>query len=111
MTTHDGYCMVSTTTDSDELTERIAHTLLDRRLAACIQSSPIRSFYRWEGSVHDDPETLLWIKCRSADFAAIEQAIAEVHSYDEPEIIQVPITDGSAGYLGWIDAETTPDDR
>lgn len=109
MSSHDTYSLVTTTTDSDELTELIAHTLLERRIAACIQAGPIRSFYRWDGAVHDDPETLLWIKCRTADFAEIERAIAEVHSYDEPEIIQVPISDGSADYFGWIDTETTPD--
>ncbi len=107
MGTNSTYSMVATTTDSDELTGTIARTLLDRRLAACIQASPIRSFYRWDGAVHDDPETLLWIKCRTEDFAAIRAAIVEVHTYDEPEIIQVPITDGSAGYLAWITAETT----
>lgn len=103
------YSLVTTTTDSDEQTELIAQTLLDRRLAACVQASTIRSFYRWDGAVHDDPETLLTIKCRTADFAAIEQAIAEVHTYDEPEIVQVPITNGSATYLDWIATETMPD--
>ena len=111
MTESNSYSLVTTTTDSDAQTELIARTLLDRRLAACVQASTIRSFYRWDGAIHDDPETLLTIKCRTADFAAIEQAITEVHTYDEPEIVQVPITNGSTTYLGWIATETSRDQR
>ena len=102
------HAIVMTTTDSDELTERIASRLLNDRLAACIQVQKIHSFYRWDGEVQQEPENLLLIKGRQADFSAIEAAIVDVHTYDEPEIVQVPITNGSAGYLDWIDTETTP---
>lgn len=107
----NAHAIVMTTTDSDELTEQIASRLLDDRLAACIQVQKIQSFYRWEGEVHRDLENLLLIKGRTANFAAIQAAIVDVHTYDEPEIVQVAITNGSASYLGWIDKETTPTQR
>lgn len=103
------FSIVITTTDSEELTERIASVLLERRLAACVQVSAIRSLYRWEGRVVDESEQLLAIKCRTSDYRAVEAAVSEVHTYDEPEIVRVPIEEGSAGYLAWIASETSRD--
>jgi periplasmic divalent cation tolerance protein len=102
----DEFAIVITTSDSDELTRQIADRLLKDRLAACIQVQEIRSFYRWGGRVQNDAEQLILIKSRSADYEKIEAALAEVHTYDEPEIVQVPITAGSDGYLAWIISET-----
>ena len=98
-----------TTTNSRELTTTIARMLLDQRLAACVQATNIRSFYRWDGAVQEDDEQLLVIKCRAAAFPQIEAAIRSVHPYDVPAIVQIPITTASADYLGWLATETHVD--
>ena len=97
---------IVTTTGSSEEADRIAQTLVDRRLAACVQTSgPITSTYRWQGKVERGQEWLCTIKTRSSHYAAVETAIREVHSYDEPEILAVPIAAGSKGYLEWLAGE------
>lgn len=96
------YAVVITTASSSEEAEKIAMALLERKLAACIQVTEIKSYYFWENKVNADPEQLLLIKCKAADYAAIESCIGEVHSYDVPEIVQLPITAGSSSYLKWI---------
>ena len=95
-----------TTVDSDELAMRLAETLISKRLAACVQQMPIKSHYRWEGKVQCDTEILLLIK---TSVGALDEAIAaieNIHSYDVPEIITLPVTGGSAAYLKWLDGET-----
>ncbi len=98
---HD-YCMVITTCDGKDASEKILRPLLADKLAACIQVFPIRSYYTWKGSVHEDDEMILLIKALSANYEAIEETIRRNHGYEVPEIIQVPITAGFAGYLNWI---------
>jgi periplasmic divalent cation tolerance protein len=100
------YCVVLTTTASDEETEKIARALLAGKLAACVQATPVRSFYTWKGQVHKDPENLLFIKCKAADYAGIEKCIRANHSYELPEILQLPLTDGWPDYLEWISQVT-----
>lgn len=101
------FSTVLTTTDGAELSDLIASELLSRHLAACVQVLDIHSHYRWEGELRKDAEQLLLIKARTADFESIESVITQLHTYDEPEIIQLPITNGSHGYLDWISRETT----
>jgi periplasmic divalent cation tolerance protein len=98
----NSYAVVITTAGSPEEAEKIAMALLDRKLAACIQVTQIKSYYFWEGKVNADPEQLLLIKCKAADYEAIESCIREVHSYDVPEVVQLPVTAGSSSYLKWI---------
>jgi periplasmic divalent cation tolerance protein len=96
------YSIVMTTTSSKEEAEQIARALLAQRLAACIQVTQIQSYYTWKGSLNIDDERLLIIKCKQADFDDIQDCIKTNHSYELPEIIQVPITAGLPGYLQWI---------
>ncbi len=96
------YAVVLTTTASVEETEKIAHALLEQRLVACVQATPIKSYYTWKGQVHQDNENLLFIKCKAADFAGIERCIRLNHSYEVPEIVQLPLSAGSQDYLDWI---------
>jgi len=100
------YNVVITTTATEEDAEKIARALLDKGLAACIQTYPIKSYYTWKGAVNADAEHILLIKAKALAYADIEAAIKKNHSYEVPEIIQIPITAGSAGYLGWIDEVT-----
>ena len=98
------FIQVMTTTDSEAAAARIAAALVERRLAACVQvGGPVRSHYRWQGRVETAQEWLCTIKARRTAFADVAAAVAELHPYDEPEIVAVPITAASAGYLGWLD--------
>jgi len=82
---------------------RIAKTLVGERLAACVnQLSGIRSTYRWEGAVHSDAEELLLIKTTEARLGALERRLLELHPYDVPELIAVPVAQGHEAYLDWV---------
>jgi periplasmic divalent cation tolerance protein len=100
------YGIVITTVATAVEAEKIARLLLERKLAACVQVNEIRSYYRWQGEIQGESEQRLWIKCRVADYGAIEQLIKAHHSYELPEIILLPIAAGSPDYLNWIGEET-----
>ncbi len=96
--------IVLTTTGSREEAEKIAHALVERRLAACVNLvGPIHSVYHWQGKVETAAEHLLLIKTTAALFDSVAKAIRELHSYELPECIQLPIEAGSAEYLKWIE--------
>lgn len=100
------YIQVMTTTGSMTDAQRIADVIVGQRLAACVQIiGPIRSTYWWEGEVKQDEEYLCLIKTRGDVYEQLEQAIREAHSYDEPEILAIPVLRGSQGYLDWLDRE------
>ena len=85
----------------------LARELIARRLAACVNVlAECTSVYRWRGEVENATETPVLIKTRSALFAEVEAAIRELHPYELPEIIAVPVSCGSSGYLDWVAAET-----
>jgi periplasmic divalent cation tolerance protein len=88
----------------DQVTaERIAETLVGERLAACVNLVPgLTSVYRWEGRIQRDTELLLLIKTRAAVYPLLEARIRELHPYQTPEIIALPIQTGTAAYLDWI---------
>ena len=96
------FAVVITTTASDAETEKIAQALLEAKLAACIQATKIKSFFTWKGAVSIEDENLLLIKCKYADYAEIESCIKKNHSYEVPEVVQLPITNGSTAYTAWI---------
>ena len=100
------YVMVMTTCASDEQAARIATALVEKRLAACVQASHITSTYRWKDAVETEPEVRLLIKARSADYEAIAALIAAMHSYENPEVVALPVIAGAQLYLDWIEAET-----
>jgi periplasmic divalent cation tolerance protein len=92
-----------TTAGSQEEARKIGQALVERRLAACVNIVPqVRSIYRWKGKVEESQEWLLLIKTTSAGFARVQEAIKELHSYDLPECICVPVEQGSLEYLDWI---------
>ncbi|WP_300456427.1 divalent-cation tolerance protein CutA [Desulfobacula sp.] len=102
------YCIVLTTCPNDEEAKTLASKLLEKNLAACVQLSSITSYYNWKGITHADPEIRLVIKTRARRYESVEQFIKKNHSYDVPQIVQIPITDGSDEFLDWMD-EATPD--
>jgi periplasmic divalent cation tolerance protein len=100
--------VVLTTCESEEQASRLARRLVEKKLAACVNILPqIRSVYRWKDKIEDAAEFQLVIKSRRDLFDALRAEIAEIHSYEIPEIIAIPIVDGSPGYLAWLDRELT----
>jgi periplasmic divalent cation tolerance protein len=95
---------IVTTTDRKDLAERIGRTLVDRRLAACTQIvGPILSIYRWQGATESAEEWQCWIKTSRERYAAVEQAIRELHTYAVPEILAIPVVAGNPAYLLWLE--------
>ena len=95
-------CVVLTTVGDREEGDRIAQALISENLAACVNLVPITSVYRWEGKVCNDEEIQLVIKTDLNRFDQVQARITELHSYDLPEIIALPIAKGSEGYLDWM---------
>lgn len=92
------------TCPDDASAESIAGTLVSRRLAACVNIvTGLRSVYVWDGEVQNDAERLLLIKSRADRYGELEKTILDLHPYELPEIIAVPIQTGLAPYLTWID--------
>ncbi|MFM2478549.1 divalent-cation tolerance protein CutA [Celerinatantimonas sp. MCCC 1A17872] len=97
------YCMVLTTVDSKANAELITQSVLQAKLAACVQIQPIESYYTWKGQVEHEPELMLRIKTRNDCYPQLQQKILALHSYEVPQIVQVPITGGLPEYLAWLD--------
>ncbi|MCI4679362.1 divalent-cation tolerance protein CutA [Rhodoblastus acidophilus] len=95
------FCMVQTTIDDELRAHDIAEALIEQKLAACVQIAPVTSVYVWKGAPASEKEFLISAKARTADFAAVAAAIRELHSYETPEIIALPILTGDAAYLDW----------
>jgi periplasmic divalent cation tolerance protein len=97
-------CIVMTTASTEDEAESLAAAIVEAGLAACVQVQRVRSFYVWQGTLHREPEWLLLIKTLAARHAVLDAFIRERHSYEAPEIVQLPITAGSADYLRWLAA-------
>jgi periplasmic divalent cation tolerance protein len=89
---------------------RIARALVTERLAACVNRiGAVRSTYSWAGDLQDDPEVLLLIKTLGSRYDAIEARIRELHGYEVPEIVALPLVGGSGQYLAWLARESGAD--
>jgi periplasmic divalent cation tolerance protein len=101
------FLQVQTTTDSRAEAVELARAAVESRLAACAQvSGPIASTYWWEDSVERAEEWLLTLKLPATGYPALAEFLTRRHSYDEPEIVALPIVAGSQAYLSWIEEET-----
>lgn len=104
------FIQITTTTESKEKAQLIADHLVEEKLAACVQVlGPITSTYRWKGKIETAPEWLCLIKTRESLYTEVEKAIRKIHSYETPEIIAVPIINGSVDYLDWLAGATATD--
>jgi periplasmic divalent cation tolerance protein len=100
--------VVFSTCDSEEQAGRIARALLDQRLAACVNILPgVRSIYRWKDQIEDAAEWMLIIKTRRELMDKLRLAVGRIHTYEVPELLAVPVVDGSEEYLAWLDRELT----
>ncbi|ADV46719.1 divalent-cation tolerance protein CutA [Nitratifractor salsuginis] len=97
--------VVVTTTETKEHAEFLARTLLEARLGTCVQIIPIHSLYRWQGAIESAGEYRLEIKTLLRCYPALERLILRHHPYETPEIIALPVVEGSAGYLEWLEGE------
>lgn len=99
--------VVLVTAPDMQAAERIARPLVAERLAACVNVvGPVRSIYRWEDAVQDDPEHLLIVKTRRALVARVDARVRELHTYAVPEVVALPVVGGSAAYLSWVAGAT-----
>ena len=99
----EGYCFIMTACSSREEAENLASSLVKNRLAACVQITEITSFYEWKNKFTKDNEMLLLIKAKAALYKEIEAFISRNHSYEVPEIIELPIRNGLGSFFNWID--------
>jgi len=95
--------VVMVTCGSEEEALKIARSLVEERLAACVNLfPPVRSIYRWDGKIWDEKEWLLIIKTQQNRFEELEKRVKVLHSYSVPEIIGLPIIEGASSYLEWL---------
>jgi periplasmic divalent cation tolerance protein len=100
-------CAVFTTAPDEDVAETLARTLVEERLAACVNLIPgARSIYRWEGALQDDSEVVLVIKSHRNRTQALAARINDLHPYELPEVLVLPVSGGSERYLDWIATET-----
>lgn len=103
----NSYILVFCTSSTKVSAQNIAKTLVKEKLAACVNiSSPIESIYSWKSKICHEKEFLLTIKSKALLFKKLEKRIKELHSYEVPEIIALPILKGSEDYLNWIAKQT-----
>jgi len=101
--------IVLTTVPDDDRVEIWARTLVEERLAACVNvHGPMLSFYRWKGIIERDAERQMVIKTTRERVAALRVRLGELHSYDLPEFVVLEVADGSEGYLRWVAEQTRP---
>jgi periplasmic divalent cation tolerance protein len=101
------YLLVMTTVPDAEVGRIIAEKVIEERLAACVtQSAAGQSLYWWQEKITQDQEHILFIKTIKEAYPKLEETIHQIHPYDVPEIIALPISIGSKDYLKWIDTET-----
>ena len=99
--------LVLTNMPDQSSAETIAQTLVSRKLAACVNMlAPCQSCYQWQGKLETATEIPLLIKTTAERYAELEQVVRELHPYELPEIIHVPITGGLPAYLTWLHQET-----
>jgi periplasmic divalent cation tolerance protein len=105
----DDVCEVIITADNAEWLANFTRSLVEDRLAACGQNiASIRSIYRWEGEVHDEPEARVALHTRTVLVSAIVERADQEHPYDVPCVIALPITAGHPSYIEWLLTETRP---
>jgi len=102
----DQYCVVQTAVSLPAQAELLARAVVEAKLGACVQVQPIQSYYVWQGETRADAEQLLTIKTRRACYRQLEALLLAQHPYDVPEIIVLPIHQGSPAYFAWIDEVT-----
>lgn len=98
------YIQVFTTIDDREEADKIAESVVEQEVAACVQIvGPIESTYKWKGELTKSDEWLCILKSRKTSYEELEEVLLEEHPYENPEILAIPVVEGSPDYLRWID--------
>lgn len=100
------YCIITTTTDTQENAELITRVLLEKKLVACVQSTTIQSAYHWQEKIVHSEEICLQIKTKRSLFETVQTEIEHLHTYELPEIIMVAMSGANQAYLQWMEEET-----
>jgi periplasmic divalent cation tolerance protein len=104
------FVTVFVTSPDRDTSETIASALVEAQIVACVNILPgVTSVYRWEGKVQRDPEELLVMKTRLQLFPRVAQRVKELHPYEVPEVIALPIVEGATSYLDWLAESTHPE--
>ena len=101
------YCIAMTTLEDEESASRLARSVVEAKLAACVQLMHIRSTFCWEGRVDDATEVLVLMKTRAGVYERLQKFVRDNHPYELPEILQIPVTTGYGPYLSWVNDNTT----
>ena len=100
------YVLVYITTSGEEESKEIGRTIVEERLAGCVNIIPtIKSLYWWKGEIEDDNESILIVKTKVSNIENIIKKVKEIHSYENPAILAIPIIEGSKTYLDYLDGE------
>jgi periplasmic divalent cation tolerance protein len=95
--------VVFITASSEDEAAKISHALVDARLAGCVNiMKGIRSIYQWKGKIEDEQEVMMMVKTQRHLFPALSNTVKELHTYSVPEILALPVVEGSAEYLDWL---------
>ena len=98
-----GCCLLTTTLDTEAAAARLAATLVEERLAACVNVlPPMVSVYRWQGSIERSPEHQIVIKTTTDRLDALEARLRQLHPYEVPELLVLDVARGGAAYLAWV---------
>ena len=100
------YCSIYITTGDEDEARRIGRTLVEEKLAACVNILPIRSVYRWEENIEEEGEVAMFVKTRAELADEVIERVKELHSYEVPCIVSLPIEKGNPDYLRWIGEST-----
>jgi periplasmic divalent cation tolerance protein len=102
----DSVVVVLSTFPSADVAAAVARTLVEERLAACVNIVPaVRSIYRWESAIHDEAEVLAIVKTTAARVVAMRERLVELHPYDVPEALELSVAGGHPPYLAWVTSE------
>jgi periplasmic divalent cation tolerance protein len=105
----DQFVVILVTVPDDKIAGQLAHALVEERLAACVNVLPaVRSIYAWKGEICNEGELLCLLKTRRALFDAVRERVLDLHPYEVPEVIALPLVEGSATYLQWLHDTTLP---
>jgi periplasmic divalent cation tolerance protein len=106
------FVVVMVTVPDEETSSRLAHALVGEQLAACVNVLPgVRSVYVWEGEICNEGELLCLIKTRRELFPSVRDRVVDLHPYQVPEIVALPLVEGSEPYLTWLRENTRPSTR
>lgn len=100
------YCLIYITTKDEEEARTIGKTLVSEKLAACVNIHPIQSVYRWQGEISQETEVAMFVKTKAELVKELTNRVKELHSYEVPCIVCLPIETGSPDFLDWISQST-----